>query len=369
VANVTGLDYLGIPVFLATRPNSRALSVSQGKGLDEETAMASALMEAAEIAHAEQPHLAVVHSSFARLAAKKRAADPRLLPRLNGGRFTRHSPIDWVEGRDLMTGRPVHVPFDLVHTDFTRPQSVAFGQSSNGLASGNHYLEAIIAGLCETIERDATALWDARTTEEMAGRRLRPRTVRSPDCRTLLDRLDDCGMSVAVWDSTTDIGVACFICRVSEAPGNDLSALRPFWGAGCHLDRSIALTRAITEAAQSRLTYISGSRDDLQRRNYARANGNSLFALVLDTWEQSFPGRRFSDVPSLATDTMEDDVEILLQRLQAVGLDQAIAVDLSDARMGLSVVRVIVPGLENHDPGGRVRPGARLRSLRAQSPA
>ena len=32
VANVTGLDHIGIPVVMVTRPNSRSISVSQGKG-------------------------------------------------------------------------------------------------------------------------------------------------------------------------------------------------------------------------------------------------------------------------------------------------------------------------------------------------
>jgi YcaO-like protein with predicted kinase domain len=34
VGDITGLDRIGIPVWIAVRPNSRTLSVSQGKGLD-----------------------------------------------------------------------------------------------------------------------------------------------------------------------------------------------------------------------------------------------------------------------------------------------------------------------------------------------
>ena len=34
VANITGLDVIGIPVAAAYRPNSRNIAVSQGKGLD-----------------------------------------------------------------------------------------------------------------------------------------------------------------------------------------------------------------------------------------------------------------------------------------------------------------------------------------------
>jgi ribosomal protein S12 methylthiotransferase accessory factor len=32
IANVTGLDRIGIPVAIAVRPNSRSVSVAQGKG-------------------------------------------------------------------------------------------------------------------------------------------------------------------------------------------------------------------------------------------------------------------------------------------------------------------------------------------------
>ena len=48
LGNITGLDRIGIPVVAAIRPNSRSVSVSQGKGLDLSQAMASALMEAVE---------------------------------------------------------------------------------------------------------------------------------------------------------------------------------------------------------------------------------------------------------------------------------------------------------------------------------
>ena len=54
LGNITGLDRIGIPVAIAVRPNSRSVSVAQGKGLDLPQAMASALMEACETFHAEE---------------------------------------------------------------------------------------------------------------------------------------------------------------------------------------------------------------------------------------------------------------------------------------------------------------------------
>src|SRR5437868_5060616 len=54
LANITGLDCIGIPVVVACRPNSCGLATSQDKGVDLIAAKASALMEAAERQQAEQ---------------------------------------------------------------------------------------------------------------------------------------------------------------------------------------------------------------------------------------------------------------------------------------------------------------------------
>jgi len=53
LGNLTGLDRIGIPVTVAVRPNSRSVSVSQGKGVDVLQALASAMMEAVELFHGE----------------------------------------------------------------------------------------------------------------------------------------------------------------------------------------------------------------------------------------------------------------------------------------------------------------------------
>src|SRR6266496_3142850 len=63
LANVTGLDWVGIPVYNAIRPNSRSLSVSQGKGVTLEAAKVSALMESIEYWHAEHISLPLRHES------------------------------------------------------------------------------------------------------------------------------------------------------------------------------------------------------------------------------------------------------------------------------------------------------------------
>src|SRR3954470_14064746 len=81
IADLTGLDTLGIPVFAAIRPMGLSLSTQQGKGTTREGARISALMESLETWSAEHIALPVVRGSFRALSKKRRVIDVRLLPR------------------------------------------------------------------------------------------------------------------------------------------------------------------------------------------------------------------------------------------------------------------------------------------------
>ena len=72
VADVTGLDVLGIPTVMVARPNSRAISVAQGKGLDIWAARTSGIMEALESFHAERLDWPVRLLTWRELSGSKR---------------------------------------------------------------------------------------------------------------------------------------------------------------------------------------------------------------------------------------------------------------------------------------------------------
>jgi ribosomal protein S12 methylthiotransferase accessory factor len=364
--NITGLDYLGVPVCMAVRPNARTLSVSQGKGLDDASAAASAFMEAVELEHAECVAFPRRFCSYNALKSEARVVNPARLPRIRRSRFHAGLPIPWVEGTELGGGNSIWVPFEVVHSDHTVPQhegSGCFLPISNGLASGNHELEAICAALCEVIERDATRLWRLRTATERAMRRLDLDSVTAESCRELVGRLQARDMTIAVWDATTDIGIACFICRIRETPANTRSRLGSFWGSGCHVTSDVALIRAIAEAAQSRLTYIAGARDDLRSSSYSEPSSQALLDLARDAWETKVGGRRFDEVPTALQSSFEQDLLYLLERLCACDLHQAITVNLTRPPFDIPVVRVIVPGLEGDDDHARYLDGPRARAM------
>ena len=170
LARLTGLDEVGIPVWAAIRPNAATLAVSQGKGVDDAAAAASAMMEAVEVATAERrdlPRLAL--SPRAMAASGRRAAPLTELLRLDASPPAADEAIDWIEGFDLIDDAPVWVPLDAVRLGEEAAQA-RYWQSTDGLASGNVLWEAAFHGLCERVERDALTLWSLRGDAEV-GRR------------------------------------------------------------------------------------------------------------------------------------------------------------------------------------------------------
>ena len=353
---LTGLDVIGIPVAAAIRPNSRSVSVHQGKGLSLAAAKASALMEAVEMFHAETIPLPLRLASHAEMAAAAAAVDPRRLPRARS-RQAGSDRLLWIEGRDLFGGVPLFVPFELVSADFTAPLASGMGlfqATTNGLASGNTMQEAVLHALYEAVERDAVSLWHARTPASQDARLLDLRTVDDPAALSLLDAYRRADIAVRVWDCTTDTGLPVFLSACSSGRLGD--GVRAQFGSGCHAAREIALARALTEAAQARLTVISGAREDVDPVGYADRD-DPPFAEARDG------PRSFQSVPSVAGATLRDDLEAALRCLAAAGLTEAACVDLTRPVIGLPVVRVIVPGLEGPwtSAQGEYTPGARAR--------
>jgi ribosomal protein S12 methylthiotransferase accessory factor len=363
VANVTGLDHIGIPVVMVCRPNSRSLAVSQGKGLTMEAAKASGIMESIEMYHAENVLLPLKLASYAALRRAHNVVDADLLGKPFVSAFHPDRPLLWIEGQDWLRQEPAWAPFQLVHTAYTVDMEFdldSFFPSSRGLASGNTLLEAVSHGLCEVVERDAGTLASAAGDEELAARRLDLGTVEDPDCRSILCLYERAGVAVAVWETTQDIPIPSFRCLIVDRERDPIRGLYAARGSGCHPVREIALLRALTEAAQSRLTAIAGSRDDCSRGEYRQIRDPEILARHRET--AALGGtRNFSSTPTFESDTFDEDVAWELDMLRQAGMASAIVFDLTMAEFGLPVVRVVIPGLESGEEPGECAPGPRLR--------
>lgn len=346
VANVTGLDAIGIPVVMVCRPNSRSLAVSQGKGVTLDAAKASGMMESLELFHAERITLPVRLASYEELRYTTPIADLTRLPRPAGSPFDEHLRILWVEGADLISDGSAWLPLELIHLDCTSPGLPGHGSflgSSNGLASGNDRWEAVIHAICEVLERDGQGRFGALPDAEQDRRRIRLATVRDSTCSWLLDRYDRAGVSVAVWDTTGSAGIASFLAGIVVEDDWTGGGARLYYGMGCHPDRNIALSRALTEAAQTRLTMIIGSRDDAGRALYARAADADRSARERQRFDRTIPGRSMEEVPTWSSDDLAEDGRWLLSRLAEAGFGQVLAIDLTLPELGVPVVSVVIP--------------------------
>lgn len=370
VANVTGLDTIGIPTVVVARPNARGLSVTQGKGPTLGIAKVSGVMEAVEHYHAERIKVSLRRAGYAELTGDANVLAPETLPR-TARTFDPHARLLWIEAKHLATGESSLVPFELVHTDLSLPLpegSGCFPITSNGLASGNTLVEAIAHALWELVERDATTLFYRRNPEEQARRRLKLDSVDDICCRELLAKYDAAGVGVAVWDVTSDVSIPVFLCQIVE---RELDPFRPIGmarGYGCHPRPAVALCRALCEAAQSRLTRIAGSRDDLVGSEIdARRSPEAIEYDALHLSHERFAPRSFGEVHGKLAANLFDELAWSVERLENAEFPDVYFVDLSQSEFPAHVARVLVPGLEGPSwtpqqaPSPRV--GARLRKL------
>jgi ribosomal protein S12 methylthiotransferase accessory factor len=138
-------------------------------------------------------------------------------------------------------------------------------------------------------------------------------------------------------------------------------------GYGCHPSRQIALTRAVCEALQSRLSFIHGGRDDLTERyerfagwsRQARRNYAERLVTELSRNGKSIQFRKIRDYSKVATN-LESALKLLLSALDRNGFKHVLRVIYTPENFPLQVVRILVPGLECFNQA-TTRIGLRLR--------
>ena len=337
-------------------PGWRFFTEPEGTGvaLDAEQARLAAISEAVEryasMAPAPQDLLvratcaeldgaAVSVSRFALLSSSQYRQFPRLSP------VADTTAIDWVRGASLPHARPVMLPAALVHMchDRRAPNNFVGEVTSTGTACHVSLPHAVLAGLCEVLERDALTIW---WQNRLQATRLDP-------AGSAVDELVGGALAGARHEFTlyalpTDapFPVILALAMRKEAP---CAAI----GIACRPSPEAAAVRALLEAGQVlvRLCSRPARRPERMRTLddhadfYATAEGAAHL-------RHAVSGAREARLVDLLDDRSVHwtDVETQLQgavrELAAANLEALVAdlttPDVADA--GYRVVRVLIPG-------------------------
>lgn len=375
--NVARMETRGIPLFSAsarlgdTRALGRSWSyeTSGGVGMEASQASARALGEGLERYCASMPGgrpqeprawkevgeaaLSPARFSFFSREQYEEAGFPYTAP-------TADTPLRWSRALALPQRREVLVPSALVCLPYepALPEPPLVPAHSHGLACGPSLDAAIMAGLCELVERDAfTLFWQQQ--------RPRPRLCGLEGARGRLRGLFDetraRGWRLCIYDLRRESPMPVFLVTASPTSHGEGSAWPCFWvGAAASPDPEHALERAFLELFQNhrhlaalpqRPSPGGGSAEPSTFDDVDSFEAHALFynrhPRLLERLSFLHEGDRVDlrDLGSPARGDRGDEVSSWSECLQEHGFT-VLACDLTtrDVRSaGLHVVRVVVP--------------------------
>jgi YcaO-like protein with predicted kinase domain len=372
LADITGLDRVGIPVYTAVVPKSEdTISVYNGKGVSVLDASTGALMETVERQVALRAELPLESASVRELESGRVAiVNPKSFNLKRRKTYSKDLSYLWTNAYDLVSEEQVKIPAAMAGFGprYLGSRSPFIGNSSNGLASGNCFEEAVCHALCELIERDSFTLADLRS-------RWAPRAIREAvfgavaaagrddvsacplvDLETagqpieeLRQRFERARLHPIVRDITSSLGICCALASVCDDSVQGFP--QAHCGLGAHPNARIAVTRALTELAQSRATDIQGAREDIVGAgapvHSSKYHMQRVQKIEPHRWflQDGGPVRRFTDLPSVENEDIAEDIKLILASLTGAGMHRVLVIDFH-APAPFSVVRVMVPGLE-----------------------
>ncbi len=358
LADLTQLDTLGIPTYSAVRPGGQLRQSSMGKGLSTAAAKASALMEGIEVYHAETPEPEDLHdASRDELGARGyRTFSAAELPgHLDGSGGSRSNypggvmassrrRLPWVKGWDLLAHEEVFVPASSVYCQ----EPALTWTTTNGLASGNHPVEAMLHALFEIVEREAMSgvSVNGRLQVRETCARVDLGSVDSEDLQDLIGRITRAGATLVLLWRQSPIPVHTFWAIILDPHGSP-----PLHsGSGSHASLEVAACRAVTEAAQTRLAHIQSSREEfgVKAPNGAYPARRKVVSFFLElepqlTWQQ------LQSLPALGADRLDVVATETLAALAAAGYQHVLRFDLTKPKLDIPVVKIIIPKMRFDD--------------------
>jgi len=312
-----------------------------GKGVTHIQSQASALCEAVERFSAQYQGNEPLYSAKSSELDKRHCNFQQLVP-YSPAQFSKFTDVEhpdsqlkqaaipytdeavhWIPTWSLTKDEQVYVPLVscFANTPFDDDR---FGRwHSNGCAAGNTLEEAILQGMFELIERDATAIWwynkIPRPSFDLS--RLDPDYF-APLHESLSDKHEYWVLDLTV---DTAIPVMVGIGKHKETGGF-------IFGFGCHLQPELAAQRALTELCQ-----LIPIRDQ---------NGAPFDFDAIEEGAYLYPasGAKSVETDITASLDIKEDILALTKRLDDLGLE-VLALNYSREPLPIKTAKIFIPGL------------------------
>lgn len=166
--------------------------------------------------------------------------------------FTNDTPFRWVDGYSLFDRQPCLLPAQLVFWNYClhgaeNPEPLLHERNTNGAAGMFSREEAILAGLCELIQRDGLLIY---WLNSLSPRRIDISNTKYGKIPQLREACLGHNLAVEVLDFTSDINVpVCFAVIVDNSGNGPAVSV----GGSCDISPEKTVERAIEEALGIRL--------------------------------------------------------------------------------------------------------------------
>jgi ribosomal protein S12 methylthiotransferase accessory factor len=333
-----------------------------GRGASHDAARISALFEALErYALSVHRRQALVVDSYEALGRggelaldPAEAASAETVTTRDAREGLGRSRLAWTPGWSYRHGRTIRVPAQLVHVPYAFPEGepVLRDPITTGAAAGLTRGKAILRGLLEVIERDATSMVHYLSRPAP---RLDERTLGDGALQEMLGRVRRYGLEVTLRDFTLDVPVPVVVAAIVDpaggVPGVTFASKASF--DVCHAARG-ALLEAACFRRSMRSHAVVARREGLRLlADFDAIDSGELrgYAMIQPEMRAHL---RYLEAGDATVDRSSWDgetperLEAMVRAVLEVGGD-IIVVDVTTpdvASLGVIVVKVIVPGLQ-----------------------
>lgn len=214
--------------------------------------------------------------------------------------------------------------------------------STNGISGGATSKEAILYATLELIERDSECCASHFLDENFYRPTIPLNTINSSSIQTLIDNILSANCELKIFLNPNEFNIPAFTVVIID----NSNVFYSNQGYAANLNSEQALISAIVEAAQGRLTMISGTREDNYRYDY-----NFIFDVGNTLQQRCFFELRnskllnFNEVQSFDFDDTHSALDFIFDKLVSNHFDKVLVADLSKKQFSFNVVKVLIPGL------------------------